>query len=128
TPSTKWRTEQARMLAYGVAQGTAAIHEFSVRARFRFEDKKRMCERVIADLVSRRRDCSRDVGPFAHKLPDHEEGGVHAVFLEHIEQLQGVRIVRPVVIGESELLAFTFARGKSPPVPLACWRHGLVSR
>ena len=85
-----------------------------------------MRERVIADDVSRLRHRARNVGALPYVAADHEERRPHAVFRQHIEQVQRVRIVRAVIVGQGDLLASAHTSGKRPPVPLTRRRHRLI--
>ena len=116
------------MLADGVLQRPMAVKQLLARLRFRFEDQQRMRERVVADDVSCLRHRARNIGALLHVASDHEERCAHAVLRQHVEQLQRVRIVRAVIVGQGDLLASSDSAGKCLPAPLSCWRHGLISR
>src|SRR5271166_4367000 len=116
------------MLAYYLFQSLMAIGQLGAGLRFRLENEQWMRYRVIADDVSRRRDGARDVGPLANITSDHEERRRHVVLRQHVEQVKRVRIVRPIIIGERNLLASTRAAGKCSPEPLSSRRHRLVAR
>ena len=78
-----------------------------------------MRERVIADDMSRLRHRARNIGTLLHVAADHEERRPRTVLRQHIEQPQRMRIVRPVVVGQGDLLAPRNPSSKCPPVPLA---------
>ena len=76
---TKGRTEQVGMCSDHILQRLPAIHQLSPRLRFRAKDEPRMRESMIANDVSRGSNGARNVGPLAHKSPDHEEGRMNIV-------------------------------------------------
>src|ERR1700722_3463391 len=101
-----------------VVQCLAAIGQLGSRLSLRLKDEPRMRESMIANDVSRGGDSARDVGTLAHISSDHEEGCMNIVLCQDVKQLQGVRIVRPVIKGQRELPAAACARGKRPSKPL----------
>src|ERR1039458_1856282 len=123
----RW-TKKIRMLADCVLQNLMAIDKLRARLRCRFEDEQRMRERVIADDMSRLRHRARNVGALLHVPADHEERRPHTVLRQHFQQLESMRIVRPVIVGQSDLLASPNSPSKRPPVPLAPPRPRLIPR
>ena len=59
---------------------------------------------MVADKVTCGADNARNFWALANKAPDEEEGGFDVVGGEHIKQLLGIWIVRPVIIGKGELM------------------------
>lgn len=59
--------------------------------------------RVIADYVSGTRHRTRNLWPHFYELPDQEKRRPHFMLCEHIKQMQGVRIIRSIVVGETDL-------------------------
>ncbi len=102
------------MLADGVLQSLMAVGELRARLGCRFENEQRMRERVIADDVSCLRHRARNIGALLHVAADHEKRCSHIVLRQHVEQLQRVRIVRPVIVGQGDLLASADSSGKRP--------------
>src|ERR1700675_1996006 len=96
-----------------------AVEKLRPRPRFGFKDEQRMCEGVIADDMSRLRHRARNIGTLLHVAADHEERRPRTTLPESIEQPHSVRIVRPVVVGQSDLLAPRNPSSKCLPVPLA---------
>src|ERR1035441_5704396 len=105
-----------------------AVGQLRARLRRRLEDEQRMCERVIADDVSRLDHRGRNIRTLPHVAADHEERCPHTVLDQDIKQPQRVRIVRPVIVGERDLLASPHPSSDRPPIPLPGRRHGLISR
>jgi hypothetical protein len=58
---------------------------------------------VVADQVPASSYLTHDLGPLLNKPSDEEERRAHIVAGEHLEQLQSVRIVRPIVVCQSDL-------------------------
>ncbi len=104
-----------------------AIGKLGARLRRGFEDELRMREGVIADDVSCLRYRARNFGALLDEAADHEKRRSHAVLGQHIEQLQRMRIVWAVVVGQGDLLASTDSTSECSSVPLTCRRHGLVA-
>src|SRR6266446_7845310 len=96
-----------------------AVDKLRTRPRFRFADEQRMRKRVIADYVSCLLYRARNIGPLLHIAADHEERRPHTVLRQNIEQLQRVRIIWPVIVGQGDLLAPSSSRCKRASVPLA---------
>lgn len=61
-----------------------------------------MIPSVIADGMSSLDNAANDVRPLLHVFSDQEERCLRAMLREHIEQLAGVRIVGPIVIGQRQ--------------------------
>src|SRR6266478_7756730 len=96
-----------------------AVDKLRTRPLFRFEDEQRMRKRVIADYVSCLRYHARNIRALLHVAADHEERCPHTVIRQNIEQLQRVRIIWAVVVGQGDLLAPSSSRCKRASVPLA---------
>src|SRR6266403_5617597 len=82
-----------------------AVDKLRTRPRFRFEDEQRVRKRVIADYVSCLRYRARNIRALLHVAADHEERRPRTMLCQNIEQLQRVRIIWPVVVGQGDLLA-----------------------
>jgi len=87
-----------------------------------------MGEGVIANDMSRLRYRARNIGKQLHVAADHEERRPHTMLRQHIEQLQRVRIVRPVIVGQGDLLAPSPEPRDRASIPLPSRRHGLIPR
>src|SRR6266404_4195077 len=96
-----------------------AVDKLRTGPRFRFEDEQRMRERVIANDMSGLRHRTRNIGTLLHVAADHEERRPHTMLRQNIEQLQRVRIIWPVVVGQGDLLAPRNPSSKGLPEPLA---------
>ncbi len=125
--SSKRRAKQIRVLSDCVLQSLMAIGELGMRLCCGFENEPRMREGVIADDVSCLRHRARNIRALLQVAADYEKRRSHTVLGQHIEQLQRVRIVWPIVVGQCDLLASTDSSGKRPAIPLSCRRHGLVA-
>src|SRR5580698_6529477 len=124
--STEGRTKKIGVLAHGVAESCAAPGEFAANFGVAFEDQQGMSEGVIADGVSGAGDFTGEVWALLGVASDHEKSCLYAVLGENLQQLQGVGIVRAVVVGESDLLCAARETGESCSIPLASGSHGLV--
>lgn len=122
-----WRTEQIRMLAYGVGERSLALREFVPNSGSRLQSQKGMSERVIANNVPSPCDLSCDIGPLLHIAPDHKKSRTNLVAGEDVQQIKRMRIVGPVVESERNLSRRPSQSTKGAPHPLAGRCHGLVS-
>lgn len=82
---------------------------------------------MVPDYVSALGNFCGDIGPVVHIAADHKKRGMNVVSGENIEQMEGVRVVRPVVEGQRDLLRTSLAAAESPPKPLAGWGKRLIS-
>ena len=87
-----------------------------------------MSEGVIADDVSAPGNFGGDIGTLVHVAPDHEKTSRERYVGENVEQMEGVRIIGPVVEGQCDLLRFARSRGRKLAEPLPSGSHGLVNR
>src|SRR5215510_158225 len=62
---------------------------------------------VIPNHVSGARHSARKLRSHFYKLPDQEKRRPHFMLCEHIKQMQGVRIIRSIVIGQTDLAWIT---------------------
>ena len=75
------------------------------RLRTDSEDQQRMCEGVIANHVPGRATSRTISGRCRTYRPIMKKCSAHIVLRQHFQQLQRVRIIRPVIVGERNLLA-----------------------
>ena len=87
-----------------------------------------MGRRVIADYVTSLCNGAHDIGPLPHVTANHEKCCAYLMSRQHFQELQRVGIIRPVVVGESNLLAAARQSGERSPIPLSGWRHRLIAR
>src|SRR6516165_5475538 len=86
-----------------------------------------MREGVIAYYVSGLNEVTGDIRALSDVASDQEKSCPDIVTGQDLQKAEGVRIVGPVVVGESELLAATPESDKGAAVPLPGWSHGLVA-
>ncbi len=103
----RW-TEPDAVIAERVIERFAAETQLEFHARARVKNEVGMRVRVVADLVAGLADFADDVGAQSGVAADHEEGRLHAVAREHVEQARSVRIVRAIVVGERDQVAASF--------------------
>jgi len=94
------------MLANRILQRRATFHEFRPRLLRRFENQQRMRERVIADKMSRLRHRARNIGSLLHVASNHKNVARTLCFAKNVKQLQRMRIVRPIIVSQRNLLDF----------------------
>jgi len=82
---------------------------------------------MIPDGVSGVHDGSCDVGALLDEASNQKERGARIVLSQHFQQAKSVRVVRAIVVGESDLLGAPRQANKALAIPLACRCHGLVS-
>src|SRR5689334_9273144 len=86
-----------------------------------------MSEGMIREDVPAVLDLKCNVRPLANIAANHKKRGMNVVLRENFEEIEGVRIVRPIVKGERNLLRSRREMRECATEPLAGGRHGLVS-
>jgi len=84
----------------GVPGGLLGLFQVAEEVGFGVEQKRTVCEVVIADLVSAGFDAGDKVGMAEGALADQEERGVGIVLVEDFEDLGREDGVRAVIEGE----------------------------
>ena len=87
-----------------------------------------MSKCVVSDYMSPLDNFAYDIGPLARIPANHEETRVHIVLAENIQQMQRVGIVWAIIESERDLPGSFRQSAECAPKPLACGRHGLISR
>src|ERR1700680_4614504 len=86
-----------------------------------------MSEGVIPDHMPVSYQLSHDVRALLNIASDQEKSSADIVPGQNFQQVQSVRIIGPVIIGERQLLRRAAQPSKDTPEPLTSRRHGLVS-
>jgi hypothetical protein len=84
-------------------------------------------EGVIAYQVSGLQEFSNDIGPLLNIASDEKKSRADLMLSEHVQQLQCVRIIGPIIEGERHLLRARRDACEGAPVPLPGGYHGLVA-
>ena len=127
SPTPPGGAKKIGVFTHRIVDRRPAVRDFAPDRFGRFKNQQGMAECVIADRVSALGDFSNDVRPLAHISPNQEKRCPYLVPGKHIQQLQRVGIVRPVIEGERNLPRSRARPAKRSPKPLAGGRHRLVS-
>ena len=92
------------MIANRVCQNTVAVPQFGHCLGSRFEYQVGVGEGVVTYNMSGFCDLACDVGTLLHKHAEHEEGRMHVMLSENLEQVKGVGIVGTVIKSKRQLL------------------------
>lgn len=86
-----------------------------------------MSEGMVADYVSTLRNLGNDIRALANITADQKKRALSIMPPENIEQVERVRVIRPVVEGQRDLLRTSRTSAERASKPLAGWRKRLVS-
>jgi len=86
-----------------------------------------MSEGVVPDSVTAFPNLGDDVRSLAHIPSNQKKRGLNAMPGENIEQMESVRIIRPVVESQRDLLRASLTAAKSGSKPLAGRGKRLIS-
>ena len=100
-----------------IFNGLIAVFQLLTYARGRSKNQVGMVVGMIADGVSSLLDGADDIGPLPHILSDQKKCGPGIVLCKQVEQMKGVRIVGPVIIGKCHLPGVS-AISNSAPIKL----------
>ncbi len=92
------------MFPDGVRQCALAGGDFFADFRARFEDEQRMTEAVVSHYMSGADDFADDIGPLLNIASYQKESRSNFMPCQNFQQPERVRIVRPIIIGQRELL------------------------
>jgi len=101
--SSEGRAEEIGGFADGVLQGRAALAEFATDFSFALESQQGMGEGVVADDVAGVDNLADHLRMLQYIASDQEKGCADVMLREDFEQAWCVRVVRSVVVGQSDL-------------------------
>jgi len=104
TTASKGRTEERRDHSTSVFNHLLGLDQLASRFSRRAKNQRRMVPRVIADLMSCGHNVAHDLRPLLHIPAHQEERGLRTLLRQDIQQVTCVRIVRPIVVGQRQLL------------------------
>ncbi len=92
------------MFADGVADCQRTFGKLPLDLPAGLECQQRMGESVISDRVARLYYFADDIRTLADVTPNQKECRVNIVVRQYVQQAKRVGIVRPIVVGERQLL------------------------
>jgi hypothetical protein len=105
----------------------AALNDFAAYPPRRLESQQRVREGMVSDRVSALGNLGGNTGTLAHVAANQKERSLNVIPGKNIEQMESVRVVRPVVEGQRNLLRTSLPSAESPPKPLPSRGQRLVS-